>query len=347
MSALNHVDDAVGCDGLSLNDSSSSELLDNALGALASCGYECFTGPLMSEDYPRTSSPQPSLQVGNLVWVLKSKGRRRKNGTHPPPSMTATEETTKDASHTQRTPPVSSQRFELFCRARIIANPNKAGLQQEVPTAMLTPNARVEPPDTQTPTAATSTTPPPPRVWIQYPKGSTYHVKRDRLCRVMERERGVILVWPETDVYRRSCLTHTLPAGEAFVEIGCDHGPTVNRIASWMTDPSLALGIDKARDSIVSARQRYPQYTFVKWDCLDAAASQADQLPAELQDVIQRSQSFHLAIDINGNRELTAVLACLRRLLRDFALRPRLVFVKSRAMFQELTAREKVKQGLP
>ena len=61
-------------------------------------------------------------------------------------------------------------------------------------------------------------------------------------------------------------------------------------------------------------------------------------LPAALQTLIQSTQSFHLAIDINGNRELPAVLQCLHRLLVDFALRPRLVFVKSRALFQTLEA---------
>eukprot|EP00977_Amphora_coffeiformis_P021507 scaffold9412_cov263-Amphora_coffeaeformis.AAC.1 len=326
------------------NNNDCSWLLEGTLADLSSCGYQCFTGPMLPTAKNPTSCSD--LQVGNLVWILKSKGRRRKtNGSSAAASCT----TTTSMEGTTETP-VSSQRFELFCRARIIADPENTCMDGKAEDDTLsdiksTPNSR----DTEITTDqdklgsndddATSSA----RVWIRYPKGSTYHVKCNRLCRVLEHERGMIVVWPETDVYRKCCLTHTLPADEAFIEIGCDHGPTVDRIASFLTDPTLVLGIDKAADSIASARQRYPQYTFVQWDCLaEDDESAAKVIPPELQDLIQRQcQSFHLAVDINGNRELPAVLACLRRLLVNLELRPRLVFVKSRALFHELTIREK------
>jgi tRNA (cytosine38-C5)-methyltransferase len=177
-----------------------------------------------------------------------------------------------------------------------------------------------------------------PRVWIEYPKGSTYCAKVKNLSRILEHEKGLILVWPETNLYRKGCVTHTLPSGEAFVEIGCDHGPTVDRVAGTLLDQSLVLGIDKDTHSVVSARQRHPRYTFSQWDCLSPDAV----IPVELQNIIERSQSFHLAIDIGGNRELPAVLQCMKRLLVDFALQPRLVFVKSRALYHLLQSNNRL-----
>lgn len=272
------------------SDDKEATLLSNTLAGLAWQGYQMRTGP---------SAASQSLDVGHFVWVLKSKGRKNRK---TKPTVKAT------------------QRFELFSRARIIANPNNNRHYDEEEST-----DRDDPENNHLA----------PRVWIQYPKGSTYHVKCERLLRILETQRGLILVWPETDVYRKSCLTHTLPAGEAFVEIGCDHGGTVDRVAQTLDDASLVAGIDKAADSIASARQRYPQYIFVQWDCLE---SNSAVLPAPVQELVQRSQTFHLAIDINGNREVPAVLACLQRLLVDFALKPRLVFVKSRLLFQALSS---------
>lgn len=323
----------------------------DALAAIAASGYQCILGQRLDTKYP----PKPA--VGELVWVLKSKGRKRKNRVSP---VERTEEDQGGSCCSSNAPPIAptSSRLELFCRARIITNPNNRQ-GDDLPSTCendteddINANKGHAQQDGRTSWSSESFPPHEPtvssRVWIQYPKGSTYHVKCDRTCRVLERECGLILVWPETDVYRKSCLTHTLPVDEAFVEIGCDHGPTVDRIASWMTPPAahsdygdpkgagpLVLGIDKAADSIASARQRYPQYSFLQWDCLEKHAV----VPIALEELLHRSSSFNLAIDINGNRELPAVLACLQRLLIDFELKPRLVFVKSRALCDELKSR--------
>ena len=298
-------------------------LLDDTLATLASqAGYTCLLGPKLDEHYPI------EWKTGDLAWVLKSKGQRRGKGV------------VKDDSGR------GGKRLELFLRGRIIDNPHAAGASDEQETCLSNTPRDVVPTSLATETnenSNESSSSSPQRLWIQYPKGSTYHVKRDRLLRILPRHQGgLILTWPETDVYRRSCLTHTLPDGEGFCEIGCDHGPTIHRVASWLatTTTDVVLGIDKADDSIASARQRYPQYTFCQWDCLQPDAV----LPAELESLIQNNKSFHLAIDIGGNRDLPAVLQCLRVLLVDFALRPRLVFVKSRALFQELSRRETDRQ---
>ena len=272
-------------------------------------GYSTYLGA----DEKSAAGDTTDIPIGSLVWVLRSKGRRKRR---------EKEEINvgDDIATTSR------QRLELFSRARVIANPSA-----------VTRNGSDDV-DHTTPTEAMSRAEE-SCVWVQYPKGSTYHVKRTHICRVLDKDddQRSILVWPETDVYRKSCLMHTLPANEAFIEIGCDHGPTVDRVASALQDPSLALGIDMADDSIASARQRYPQYTFLQWDCL-ASSDNTVVLPVTLQTLLDRPDcaSYNIAIDIGGNRPLPAVLMCLQRLLTDVRLSPRIVFVKSRELYHAL-----------
>ena len=286
-------------------------------------GYTCLAGPSVDKVLLPVQ-----YRTGDLAWVLKSKGRKVRGTAPDAPNN-------DDANN--------AQRYELFLRGRIIDNPHASSSSSSATTG-----TTIDKDDDKDHATTTTTFSDKDnnidRLWIQYPKGSTYHVKRKNLVRILQRRGGLILVWPETDVYRRGCLTHTLPVSEGFVEIGCDHGLTVDRVASSLTTtPSSSsaaaaaaavLGIDKADDSIASARRRYPQYTFVQWDCLQPDAV----VPPELHELIQANESFHLAIDIGGNRDLPAVLQCLHRLLVDFRLKPRLVFVKSRALFQELQA---------
>jgi hypothetical protein len=271
---------------------------------------------------------QQELKVGTYVWVLKSKGQKRRQPSAASP------------------PADQHQRLQLFERARIIVDKQPATTTQRKPECGESNDddddegAKQEQQLLQDPQALPSTGDADdaanvPRVWIQYPKGSTYYIKQNRLLPIIENEHGIILIWPETDVYRKNALQHTLPVGEAFVEIGCDHGATVDRVSRGLGDPTLVLGMDKAADSIASARQRYPQHKFVQWDCL-AVGPTKNGVPPELTDLIQRATSWNLALDINGNRELSAVTLALQRLLNDLQLRPRLVFCKSRALYGEL-----------
>lgn len=288
-------------------------------------GYTCLAGPSIDKVLP------VQFGTGDLAWVLKSKGRKMR-GTAPATPNDDEEDANK------------AQRYELFLRGRIIDNPHASATSSSSTTTTIDKDDKDHATTTTTTTSADKDND--DRLWIQYPKGSTYHVKRKNLVRILQRCRGgLILVWPETDVYRRGCLTHTLPVGEGFVEIGCDRGLTVDRVARSLTTTTTTtpassfpavLGMDKADDSIASARRRYPHYTFVQWDCLQPDAV----VPPELHELIQANESFHMAIDIGGNRDLPAVLQCLHRLLVDFGLQPRLVFVKSRALFQELQSQK-------
>ena len=86
----------------------------------------------------------------------------------------------------------------------------------------------------------------------------------------------IVVVTPETPEYRRACVVHTC-VGESFLEIGCDFGPTVDRVQKALTEvgavprvagdnvmrPTTArdgriacLGIDKSPESINIAVKR-------------------------------------------------------------------------------------------
>ena len=92
----------------------------------------------------------------------------------------------------------------------------------------------------------------------------------------------MVIVTPETHIYRRIAKTHTTPR-DSFVEIGCDYGINVDKIRKSMedggdvpivwpieadiisTNPSLhnardnrdsCLGIDRSQESIGIANQR-------------------------------------------------------------------------------------------
>jgi hypothetical protein len=157
------------------------------------------------------------------------------------------------------------------------------------------------------------------RIVVRYPSGSTYRVRRSNLMPVMEHESHIILVASETNDYRRTAIVQTLPE-DHFVEIGCDFGILVDSV-----DCQSRLGVDKSEESIRIAKERYPSREFLLGDIFE-----------DLE--IEIKQPLVVAIDINGNRMLPAVLKCLQLVLDRMA--PRLVVVKSRELYAEMVKRE-------
>jgi hypothetical protein len=91
------------------------------------------------------------------------------------------------------------------------------------------------------------------------------------------------------------------------------------------------VGIDKSVVSIREAKERYPDLckSFFVWDVLAEPVKPAEMLISHSQppDVV--------AMDINGNRELLAVLECLQAVWKLW--RPRLIIVKSRSLYAVVT----------
>mmetsp|Transcript_60026 Transcript_60026/g.72136 ORF Transcript_60026/g.72136 Transcript_60026/m.72136 type:complete len:346 (-) Transcript_60026:495-1532(-) len=122
--------------------------------------------------------------------------------------------------------------------------------------------------------------------------------------------------------------------------------------AETTTQRISCLGIDKSPTSLEIARKKYPQTYFSLEDAITEDGVQ--QLRTLCRDTLVHSDSNGrnaslgpnvVAVDINGNRELPAVLACLTQIIRpkkdtvhlgvDWEL-PRLIIVKSRSLYQAM-----------
>ena len=295
-----------------------------AQAAWQACGYQCQPGETKPYYYYYDSANKNNTTnilptPGELVWVLKSKGRKNSSS--------------------------AAQRWELFSRARVLDQPPANAAQvlhkmhhqnnnNDDDNNNSNNNNDDDDDDNNSNNNKDNDI---PHVWIQYPKGSTYYIAVTHLLPVHAHAHGPKKIWvyPETALYRKACVVHTTDQG--FMEIGCDHGATLARVAQESVGPAVrVLGVDKAADSVASARQRHPHLPIVQWDCL----KDDDPIPSAVQQFVDQhaSSAFHLAVDIGGNRDLTAVLQCLQRLLTLW--RPRLVLVKSRALWRVLQAQQ-------
>ena len=160
----------------------------------------------------------------------------------------------------------------------------------------------------------------------------TYHLSNN----INNNSSTRVLVRPETNEYRRCCIQHTLllPNMDFFVEVGCDYGTTVAKVASTLSheDSSCSgsnngchegrrrrhrhpssnccrvLGIDKSTESIAMAKQRYPHLLFVQWDLLDDNNNKSqgeDTTTAaaamnQLQQNVKNQRNSHQAVDAVG-----------------------------------------------
>ena len=149
------------------------------------------------------------------------------------------------------------------------------------------------------------------RMLVQYPKGSTYRVRQSNLMPVLEHEENLVLIASETNDYRRTSIVHTLPKDD-FLEIGCDFGILVDSV-----DAKTRLGVDKSEESIRIAKERYPDRDFLLGDIFE--------------DEMELARPTVVAIDINGNRMLPAVLKCIQLAIDKWS--PRLLIVKSRELY--------------
>jgi hypothetical protein len=156
----------------------------------------------------------------------------------------------------------------------------------------------------------------PDRMTVRYPSGKTYRVRKRNLMPVLEHQSHLILVASETNDYRRIATVHTTKE-DNFMEIGCDFGILVDSV-----DAKTRLGVDKSEESIRTARERYPHRDFLLGDVF------GDDLGIDLE-----SPSV-IAIDINGNRMLPAVLDCIQLAVDRWS--PRLIVVKSRELYARL-----------
>jgi hypothetical protein len=389
---------------------------------------------------PSPPPPKPYLVTGQLVWVCKSKGLKQSSKKRRRGGRGSRSSSSNDINKGEKQ---QQQRLEAFMRARIVhgdnekkhydsnsneedekepgCRPDKVVPHNSGNSSSKNVNVNVKEEDKDE-----------DRLLVRYPKGSTYMVKRNHLWPVLEQPGNTIhnhcgssgssssihdddghvllvLVFAETNFYRRACMVHTLPDGaDIFWEIGCDAGSTIHKVASTLSssndDSSLPLrvmGIDKSQESIDEARRLYPHLPFCLWDvlapddekdnanearnnssngkndgdtvnvrfgssCLELAildalsatstakptgtSASSSTTPSPNGENTKQQRQQHqqqqlqtttlpcptiVAIDINGNRELPAVLACLQKV--SSLWKPRLILVKSRALHGQLS----------
>jgi hypothetical protein len=331
-----------------------------------------------------------SFFVGQNVWVCKSKGVKKSqqlpndddDGYGAPPDVY--DDGTLEEPDNKR---LQQHRYELFLRAIII----EVDVQQG--------NDRIR---------------------VQYPKGSTYNVRSKFLLPIVDtlymdqmvlpslpRSHSILLVYPETNLYRRACVLHTAVL-EHFIEIGCAEGITCQRVYETSSnhhtnttvctngaEPSsrrIILGIDKSASSIRIARNKYSRSSqhpyFVTGDVLtrhwnddEYTGTTNVEYAAIVRDIMQRlllvrtvddngdnrgtmnhtittnpwlhdddadvaddepttttsTPSMVVAIDINGNRDIDPVLQCIHLVMNQLV--PRLILVKSRSLYNQITYR--------
>eukprot|EP00804_Cyclotella_cryptica_P002604 CCRYP_010424-RA/>CCRYP_010424-RA protein AED:0.20 eAED:0.20 QI:41/1/1/1/1/1/3/458/441 len=234
------------------------------------------------------------------------------------------------------------------------------------------------------------------RVLVRYSKGATYRVRAYNLLPVVEQSLQnmnssstelpsnpnevdgfalppMVIVTPETHIYRRIAKTHTTP-DDSFMEIGCDYGITVDKIRKAMEEAGdvpllwpkvcmdgeadsrgaplqnltelhlpeqqedkkvLCLGVDRSKESIDIANERFPQCKFALCNVLKA--EEMASLNEICQQTLKGGAPSVIAIDVNGNREIEGVLQCLQMVMNEkWARQPRLIVVKSRFLYWDL-----------
>lgn len=304
---------------------------------------------------------RPPLSAGMLCWVLQTKGKRRQGG---------------------------GQRKELLNRALVM---DVSSTTTTTTTTNKEDTSGNSPSHKKQKTSNDNINDKDDRILVQYPKGSTYRVKRENILPVLTWPpvaQPLVMVLPETRLYHRWTVVHT-QATDQFCEIGCDVGILVHRIWQFAAQRRRIWGLDKGPGGIASAQQRYPDLAdqFRVWnvpllafsdndkdnvttnhgadstnatatvteethhgdDEGDAAAKkdnnsapQQTPLPMDLfakddnnnDDDDDIHKSLVVAIDINGNRELEAVRQCMQLVIQEW--KPRLIVVKSRALYKDL-----------
>jgi hypothetical protein len=242
-----------------------------------------------------------TFSVGQHVWVCLSRGQRRQQNDGNMDGKKGLEDESSPVS-------LNKQRCKLFSRAVVDSDEDDERDS---------------------------------RICVRYPHGSTYRVRSSLLLHIIDESVTSVsgphvVIFAETSEYRRACIVHTGP-NESFCEIGCACGITCQKVKLYGHADRLVVGLDKSEQEILKAKASVPDCTFATCDILRSTEEwlpMVDKIPQSKMDGEQGRSGFCptvVAIDINGNRELQAVLSCLQVAMDVW--RPRLILVKSRSLY--------------
>ncbi len=172
------------------------------------------------------------------------------------------------------------------------------------------------------------------RLKVKYTHGqqSTYYVRPKNIIKVIQTDTTTkyhhCIVTKDTNMYRRLAHAQTEP-NDIALEIGCDFGYTTKILG---TKCKIALGIDKKYSHVKSAIDKYGDDDKVLFHAVDIFKD-SDNILGKYSKQLQHNPTI-IFIDINGNRELQAVVKALNVVYERF--QPRLVVIKSSSFFNYL-----------
>ena len=288
----------------------------------------------------------------NSVCGNVDDGSRKEDASEEDTNNKSTESECKGANvNTTQTTTLNQSRKEFFLRARVISDDEPM------------PSSAEENDDSKRQQQQKISE---RRILVRYSRGATYRVRAYNLIPILEPSSSsslppLVVLVPETNIYRRVARVHTTP-DDTFMEIGCDYGITVDKIRQSLEDGGdvpivwppkeedggevtgenekkvvgcRVLGIDKSKESIDIANERFPKCKFALGNIL---------IPEEMSSVrtlceqsLMGSAPSVICIDVNGNREIDGVLECLSMVMNEkWEKSPRLIIVKSRFLYWEL-----------
>ena len=196
---------------------------------------------------PKATNIRSSNNIGYNAQALHKKRRNKKNKrkqintdtddgkeTEDDTNVKKDDDNDTDNNLQEETSTLNHSRKEFFLRARVISD------DEEV-------ISRTEDANTQTLSSVAISTKQKydeRRVLVRYSKGSTYHVKAYNLVPILEPSvqsstlPPLVVVVPETNIYRRVAKVHTTP-NDSFMEIGCDYGITCDKIYNSLLDKDV------------------------------------------------------------------------------------------------------------
>jgi len=198
---------------------------------------------------PKATNIRSSNNIGYNAQALHKKRRNKKNKrkqininaddddgkqTEDDTNVKKDDDNDTDNNLQEETSTLNHSRKEFFLRARVISD------DEEV-------ISRTEDANTQTLSSVAISTNQKydeRRVLVRYSKGSTYHVKAYNLVPILEPSvqsstlPPLVVVVPETNIYRRVAKVHTTP-NDSFMEIGCDYGITCDKIYNSLLDKDV------------------------------------------------------------------------------------------------------------
>jgi hypothetical protein len=156
---------------------------------------------------------------------------------------------------------------------------------------------------------------------------SKAHIRPTMLVPQPPSDKRAYFITPTTDLYRRFAKTQGTEK-EIFIEIGSDFGQTTSIMSQRFP---FVVGLDKSDSHVIESRIRHPKCSFVTADVFKNPECLKECLTMFPKNEDNTERSCVVLVDINGNRPMDAVKACVE--IVEEQLKPRIIVVKSKELY--------------